>query len=166
MTKKDFFRVLIKIFTLYGLLISAISFINQLTLLGQSINDIFFLISVVGSFSVTLIFLYLVINFTDNIINFLKLDSGFDDDKIVFENLNNQSLYKIAIVILGGFLMVDSFPRIIMDLVNEFKILASNNALFNHEANFYGEIIRVFNLVIGYVLITNASRIAKFLDKN
>ena len=46
-------------------------------------------------------------------ISFLKLDSGFDDDKIVFENLNNQSLYKIAIVILGGFLMVDSFPRII-----------------------------------------------------
>ncbi len=112
MTKKDFFRVLIKIFTLYGLLISAISFINQLTLLGQSINDIFFLISVVGSFSVTLIFLYLVINFTDNIINFLKLDSGFADDKISFGNLNNQSLYKITIVILGGFLMVDSIPRI------------------------------------------------------
>ncbi len=48
-----------------------------------------------------------------------------------------------------------------------FKILASNNPfIFNHEANFYGEIIRVFNLVIGYVLITNATRIAKFLDKN
>ncbi len=166
MTKKDFFRVLIKIFTLYGLLISAISFINQLTLLGQSINDIFFLISVVGSFSVTLIFLYLVINFTDNIINFLKLDSGFDDDKIVFGNLNNQSLYKIAIVLLGGFLMVDSFPRIIVDLVNSFKILVSNNQLVNQEADYYWGIIRVFNLVIGYVLITNASRIAKFLDKN
>lgn len=166
MTKKDFFRVLIKIFALYGLLISAVSFINQLALLGQSINNIFFLVAVIGSFSVVLIFLYLVINFTDNIISFLKLDSGFDDDKIVFGNLNNQSLYKIAIVLLGGFLMVDSFPRIIVDLVNSFKILVSNNQLVNQEADYYWGIIRVFNLVIGYVLITNASKIAKFLDKN
>ena len=166
MTKKDFFRVLIKIFALYGLLISAVSFINQLALLGQSINNIFFLVAVIGSFSVALIFLYLVINFTDNIISFLKLDSGFDDDKIVFGNLNNQSIYKIAIVLLAGFLMVDTFPRIILDLVNSFKILVSNNQLFNHDADYYWGIIRVFNLVIGYLLITNASKIAKFLDKN
>ena len=166
MTKKDFFRVLIKIFTLYGLLISAVSFINQIALLGQSFNDIFFLVAVIGSFSVALIFLYLVINFTDSIIRFLKLDSGFDDDKIVFGNLNNQSLYKIAIVLIGGFLMVDTFPRIILDLVNSFKILVSNNQLFNQETDYYWVIIRVFNLVIGYVLITSASKIAKFLDKN
>ena len=121
MTKKDFFRLLIKIFTLYSVIISIFTLFPQIVLLNQMLDNVLLSFVVLGSILVVVLFLSIVIKFTDKIIAFLKLDSGFDDENIVIGNLNNIDIIKFAIIIIGGFMIVDNFPKLLMDILNEFK---------------------------------------------
>ena len=58
---------------------------------------------------------------TDFIIDILKLDKGFDEEQINLGNLTNESIFKLALIIIGGFLIIDYTPTLLFDIVNAFK---------------------------------------------
>ncbi|MBP6040020.1 MAG: hypothetical protein KA523_07475 [Flavobacterium sp.] len=165
MTKKDFFRLLIKIFTLYSVIISTFTLFPQIVLLNQMLDNVLLSLIVIGSILVVVLFSYLIINFTDKIIVFLKLDSGFDDENIVIGNLNNLDIIKFAIIVIGGFMIVDNFPKLLMDILNEFKFKATSNNLQGHEVDYFWFGVRFLNMLFGYFLISNCKSVANFLDK-
>ena len=102
MTKKDFFRIIIKLFGLYWLISSFFS-MGQIAYFATTSNSNWFglIYSVVVLF--VLIFLFFALIFkADTIIDKLKLDKGFDEDRIEFQNFNVENILILAIVIIGS----------------------------------------------------------------
>jgi hypothetical protein len=88
MTKRDFFRIMIKIFGLY-MVISTI-----FLAIPGNISWIFMNIDLTGIIWITavviiiiLLFLFLIYR-PDKIIGWLRLDKGFDDNDIKIQNFN------------------------------------------------------------------------------
>ncbi|MFN7043614.1 MAG: hypothetical protein ACK4M1_00335 [Flavobacterium sp.] len=166
MTKRDFFRLLIKIFTLYAVIISIFTLFPQLFLWNQIFDTVTSGLIFIGSILLLVAFSILLVKYTDYIINFLKLDKGFDEETIILGNLNNEAILKIAIILIGGFMMVENFPKLLMDILNEFKFKAANQYIQEgHEVDYFWFGVQFLNLLFGYLLITNCKAIAKFLDK-
>lgn len=166
MTKRDFFRLIIKVFGLYSLVLSLFSLIPQNISNFYIMKDEFWVILVVlASFLLLAVFFIFLLYKTDLIIDKLKLTDSFDDDQIIIGNLNLDSIYKFSIILIGGFMLVDNFPNLLMDLINEFKLRTSNYTIPNYETNYFWMGVNFLNLIIGYLLITNCKSIAKFLDK-
>lgn len=166
MTKRDFFRLLIKIFTLYAVIISIFTLFPQLFLWNQIFDTVTSGLIFIGSILLLVAFSILLVKYTDYIINFLKLDKGFDEETIILGNLNNEAILKIAIILIGGFMMVENFPKLLMDILNEFKFKAANQYIQEgHDVDYFWFGVQFLNLLFGYLLITNCKAIAKFLDK-
>jgi hypothetical protein len=167
MTKRDFFRLIIKIFGLYSLVLSLFSFIPQNFSNFYFMKDDFWYFFIIISSILLLIALFVILLYkTDFIIDKLKLTKSFDDDHIIIGNLNTESLYKFSIILIGGFMITSSFPNLLMDLINEFKLRISNHQISNHKSDNFWIGVKFLNLLIGYLLVTNCKSISKFLNKN
>lgn len=167
MTKRDFFRLIIKIFGLYSLVLSLFSFIPQNFSNFYFMKDDFWYFFIIISSILLLIALFVILLYkTDFIIDKLKLTKSFDDDHIIIGNLNTESLYKFSIILIGGFMITSSFPNLLMDLINEFKLRISNHQISNHQSDNFWIGVKFLNLLIGYLLVTNCKSISKFLNKN
>ena len=172
MTKKDFFRIVIKLFGLYALILSIFTYIpfnlGYVTYQFQPIA----LLWIFGVLALIILIFVLLIRKTDLIINFLKIDKGFDDDRIELGNFNNQKIIKLALILIGGFLIIDYLPRFLQYTYLAFKKEVTVNGLNHLEEFNFGETkdyldwgISVMNLIGGYVLLTNYDRIAKWITR-
>lgn len=110
MTNRDFFKILIKVIGLYSFmqvlftfLPSQIGFLNFNTdsssMVGTIIYVVFINLFITG-------ILYFVIRFPEKIIDLFKLDQNFDQQKISINNFNLKNILTIALIIIGGFLVI------------------------------------------------------------
>lgn len=166
MTKRDFFRLLIKIFGLYSLIITLFTFIPQ------NISNVFIYsdeswiqLIIVGSVILLLVLFYILLFKADYIIDKLELDKGFDTDIIVLGNFSNEQILKLAIIVIGGFLLIDYFPNFLFEIITIFKMKVSNHGIMGNEVNYFSFSTAIINLVLGLILIINYKRISLFLDK-
>lgn len=166
MTKRDFFRVLIKIFGMYSLVLSIFTVIPQniSSILFQF--DIMMLVIILVSTMITLGLFLILLFKTDFIIDILKLDKGFDEEQINLGNLTNESIFKLALIIIGGFLIIDYTPTLLFDIVNAFKSKSTFSSIEGNSVNYFDIVVGVINILIGYLFIANYKSIAQFLDKN
>lgn len=117
MTKRDFFRMLIKIFGLYSAVITTFTFFPQSISSLYMMREDFLVISlIVLVLILTVSFFLFILSKVDFIIDKLNLDKGFDDDLIVFGNLTNHQMFKFSIIIIGGFLIVNYVPSFLLIL--------------------------------------------------
>ncbi|GEC79531.1 hypothetical protein [Flavobacterium aquatile] len=166
MTKRDLFRVLIKIFGLYSGILTLFTVIpNNISNLVYQLDTIIILIILSTILIPTGLFLLLIFK-TDTIINFLKLDKGFDDEQIQIENLKNESILKLSIIIIGSFLILDYIPGLLFDIVNAFKYKGSAAPIEGTSVDYFGITIGIINIVLGYLLLTNYKSLATFFSKN
>ena len=166
MTKRDFFRILIKIFGLYSAVIAIFTFIPQNISNFYMMRDEGFMISlIVLMLILTVSFFLFILYKADFIIDKLNLDKGFDDDLIVFGNLTNHQMFKFSIIIIGGFLIVDYVPSFLFDIVNVFKSKATLSTIEGYNVDYFALSVGFVNIVIGSIFITNYKVIASFLDK-
>lgn len=160
MSNKDFFRLMIKLFGLYQFIIVAFTFFpSNLQLI---FNDFFSFSSFFSMALLTLLILgvfYFFIKKPDLIINFFKLDKGFDNEKININNFNSNTIIQIGLVFVGGFLIVDNLGYFISSFVTYFKISLMKE---NYETvkNFQNLILQGVNLVLGFCLIIYRKQIA------
>ncbi len=103
MTKRDFFRLLIKIFGLYSFIISLFMFLPEMISTFFLYKDYSYLFISLGGFLVITFFCFLLISKEDLIINKLELDKGFDDENIILGNMNSLMILKLAILLVGFF---------------------------------------------------------------
>ncbi len=170
MTIRDLFRVLFRLFGTYSLLISLFTIIPQnisnLAYMGKDI--ILGLWIFLIFFIVISLYLFMIFK-TDFIIEKLRLDKGFDNDKIIFENISNLEIYKFAIILLGGFLLIDNIPVFISQLIFIFKNnLNSNTIIFNDSKTIYDYfdlLITIFSILLGYLFINNYKFISEYFSK-
>ena len=165
MTKRDLFRVLIKIFGFYSGIITLFSIVpGYVSTLPNDFIPMLFLF-VFGMIFLSLLLVYVLILKTDFIIDKLKLDQGFDEDRIQFENLNNENLLKFAVLIIGGFLILDYLPSFLNHTFQAFKTKIHSTENNIYTINYFNWISSGINLVLGYLLLTNFKRIASYFNK-
>jgi hypothetical protein len=177
MTKKDLFRLIIKIFGLYSLTLIVFSVLpSNLSLMlsqfytGEMITVgilllIFFTALVIG------MFLFLIFK-SDLIIKWLKLDRGFDEDRIDFQNFNVSNIIKLAAFVIGGILVINNIPTFLSNCFFAFKLSMGknqydNNINFGSLKDYIHWATSFLNIAIGYFLVTNYNFISRILkEKN
>ena len=160
MTNKDFFRLMIKLFGLYQFLLLIFTFLpSNLQLL---FNDFFSIGSIISIILITLFILavyYVFVKNPDIIINFFKLDRGFDKNEITVSNLNSDTILQIGMLLIGGFLIVDNLGYFISSFITYFKISYMKEN-FESLKNFETLILGGVNLISGFCLIIYRKQIA------
>ena len=152
---------MIKLFGLYQfLLLIFTSLPSNLQLL---FNDFFSISSIITLILITLFILavyYVFVKKPDLIIDFFKLDKGFDNNEITVSNLNSDTILQIGMVLIGGFLIVDNFGYFISSFITYFKISYMSENLESLKI-FESLILGGANLIIGFCLIIYRKQIAK-----
>ncbi|SBW07207.1 hypothetical protein [uncultured Dysgonomonas sp.] len=165
MTKKDFFRLVIKLFGLYLITLAPYTFSTVIVTLSYG-ADLLTIGASALMIAAYLGFAVLLIAYADVVIRFLRLEKGFDDDRIDISDINMQKLVSLAVIIVGGILVVYNFSLVLIALLHILMALVSNNKddilSFNTYNINYTDLI---DFIIGLLLITNYKRIARFVAK-
>ena len=166
MTKKDFFILMIKLFGLYSIITAMFSYLPQSISFGFfNFDDIdFYPVFYIMAMLALLVGLFVFLIFKSHrIVSFLKLEQGFDNDNIELGHLSAQEIVKIAMLIIGGFLIINNLPVFVQNTLTAFY----------HELQFQTtEAVDKWNwflpgakVLVGYLLITNMAFIARLIDR-
>lgn len=168
MSKKDFFSIVIKLFGLYYLINTVLPTIPLL--LFNLVNTFNFpytiFVTVYFAFNIFVV-VYLLFH-SDKIISFLKLDSGFEVDKIEFSNFSSLNLLRLALIIIGSLLIVNNISQFISQayyFVQLHMSMGNSDTVSYTSQDNYKWAISAVNLIIGYVLITNYPGLSNYLLK-
>lgn len=165
MTIKTFWTILIKILGLL-LILGALTVIPQWfssIYSAYQIGDFESLTILILIFLVILIIYYFVFKLcvykTSWIIEKLKLDSDFETQNI---ELNSKSftIISIATIVIGGLMFVENIPL----LLREVFIFFQQESLFKDYPKTGWILFDLCKVLMGYLLMTNSSKIAKFID--
>jgi len=166
MTKKDFFRVIIKLFGLYWL-ISTIFSLGQIVYFSTTNAGWMGIIYSVVMLAL-MVFLFFVLIFkSDMIIDLLKLDKGFDEDRIEFQNFNVENILMLAVIIIGATMILDNIATFLNQIYLSVKVFLSNQSdlvTINGQSS-YHLVLSSTKIVLGYLLLTNYPTVSKFLMK-
>jgi len=170
MTKRDFFRIILRLFALYLLLLTIFNFIpTNVSYLSYEPAIWPALIIVFSAVLMIMLFIFLLRK-SDSVIDVLKLDKGFDDDRIEFGNLGSLEIVKIALIFIGGFMFLDHLPEFLHYCYLGFKKEISATGLSPYEApglsefwDYFRWFVSGVNLIVGYLILSNLGRLARFL---
>jgi len=172
MTKRDFFKIIIKLFGLYAATIMIFQLIP--TNLSYIISTLEFENILIASIS-SIIYIGLAIGFflliifnSDKIIDLLKLDKGFDDEIIKFEKFNSLNIMKIAIILIGGIMIIDNFPKFLSYAYYAFRSAAKVSVFDNNNTDYrdvFNWTVSGINILIGYLLMTNFKSLSNWMIK-
>jgi hypothetical protein len=168
MTKKDLFKIILKLYGLY----SIIGFVVELPNVAfymyyDSNNDLLWAFLLIPLVSILVV--YTLLFQSDFVIKLFKLDEGFDNNTNV--SLDGPTLIKIALVIIGVFMVINNLGDFISQVIFSFKESISTNSLdslletFNpNPVNYNIMISSALNIIFGFLLLTNYSRFANWID--
>jgi hypothetical protein len=128
-------------------------------------KDYSYLFISMGGFLVITFFCFLLISKADLIINKLELDKGFDDENVILGNMNSFMIFKLAVLLVGFFLIMDYVPSFLYHVINAFKKEVTSYGIDAQKVDYFGLTVSFVNIVLGYLLITNYKRIAEYFDK-
>ncbi|KQB42380.1 hypothetical protein RC62_3386 [Flavobacterium aquidurense] len=121
------------------------------------------MILIFSVFIVLLIF-YLISRFflfkANWIIDKFRLDKGFENDTIELNSSQNK-IISIAVIMIGGFMFIQNIPIIF----KEFFVFFQQKILFKDYSKSGWIIFYFFKIIMGYLLMMNSFRIARFIDK-
>ncbi|MCF1422304.1 hypothetical protein [Mangrovimonas futianensis] len=174
MTKRDFFRIIIKIFALYSLILTIFNWIPSNIIYTVFDFEALPILGLLGFTLLALLIYYLLIKKTDFIIDFIKLDKGFDDQTMELGNLKPDHILKLGIILVGGLFVISNLSDFLQYAFLAFKGSIQKGGAFNEVFNErfgtsqdnFNWIFSGINLIIGYLLLTNYSTVIKWLNRN
>ena len=175
MTKRDFFILTIKIFGLFSIITALFSTLpNNISFVIQNIEFTGIIWLIITTLIIIGLF-YLLLRKADKVSDFLKLEKGFDQERIDFSGLKSLDIIKFGILIIGGFLFIENIPSFLSHTLFAFKSSIpqgfdqayENRGIlkYNRLEDYVYWISSGFNLIIGYLLIVNFKRISNYLNK-
>ena len=170
MTVKTFWTIFLKIFGLYLVwqIISFLpTFVSWINYLGSAdakslLIAIIILCLILGFF--ILVARYSIFK-TDWIIEKLKLEKGFADDRIEI-NIHRSSLLSIAIIVLGGLLLADGLPMFGYNVFTYIKY--SNEYQYKgiwDNRNTPALVSSLLKVLIGYFMVADSRLIVNFIER-
>ncbi len=114
-------------------------------------------------FIVYLLIFYFFLFKTDWIIDKLKLEKGFHEERFEL-NTSNSTILKIVVMIIGGYLLVDIFPTLISDVITYFQPI-NKYEIREHNRNTVYIITNIIKIGIGVYMLTCSTSIVSFIEK-
>lgn len=164
MTKKDFFILAIKLFGLMSIVTSFFSGILNNISYALFKVDTLAIIWIAAAIVISIGLFVLLVFKADKIVSLLKLEKGFDDEKIELGNLNASEILKVGTFIIGGLLFIHNIPIFLSHILFAYKSSVMGKA-YDSEDNFYWA-VSVINIILGYLLMTNYSFVTRLLRTN
>jgi hypothetical protein len=168
MTKRDLFIVLIRIF---GLLVTLNVVFQTFPMnLSWMVYDFSFwyLLWIISLLALVVGVFFLLIIKTDKVVSLLRLDKGFDDDRVDFGSLTSVQIVKLGIFLIGGALIIQNITPILSNLFLLFSSQVSNN--YHLENMSRGSLldlsIAAINMIAGYFMVTRFGDIAMWFTKS
>lgn len=170
MTKKDLFRVVIKIFALNFIVQTLFTTLPQSYIYFMGKVDFIGIVLLLVTIAIVLLILYLLVVKTDWVINLLKLDKGYDSDQIAFARISNLTVLKFGIILLAGIFIIRNFVPLLTNLGLLFRSFFTSDNATTHtfllpEVDYVRLIINALNLLIGYLILTNVQRVSRWLNR-
>jgi hypothetical protein len=170
MTKKDLFKIILKLYGLYSVLELIVQIPNiSYMIYYDSYNEINWLFLLVPA--VSLMVVYILLFKPVLLIQLFKLDHGFDNND-TNNSMNGQDISKIAMVIIAVFMIVSNLGSFLSQIVFSFKSSVSTNSLNNllevynpNPVNYNAMLSSGLNLLFGFLLLTNYTRLSKWIDR-
>lgn len=158
MSKRDFFILTIKLFGLSSVVTTFFSVIPanlSYVLMDIDLIAIGWIMTVV----IVVVGLFVVLVFkADKVVERLKLDKGFDDNRIELGNLKSDDIIKIGTFILGGLMIIDNIPGFLSHVLFAFR--AENLGIEHGAEEKFSWVVTAVNLIVGYLLVTNYGFVA------
>lgn len=164
MTKKDFFILIIKLFGLYSIITALFISLPQnlsFAFMNFGVYSIIYLAVILAV--IIGLFVFLLFK-SHHVVRLLKLEKGFDTDSLELGNLTTLEIVKIAVLIIGGFLIIDNLPIFIQQTLNAFYSEIQIQTI--ESINKWHWFVNGANILIGYLLITNINFVARLLNIN
>lgn len=167
MTVKNFWTILLKVlgiwlvigaFSTISQFVTAFSFIGTNANWWNSLYIAGLLFCTIGLYA---LILWLFVFKTSWLIDILKLEKGFAEDKIEFE-IQSSVILKIATIVAGAFIFIDSLPHFCSQV---FLFFQQKSMLVENTATTW-LIIYLVKTVIGYLLMTNSKSVVEFIEKH
>jgi hypothetical protein len=168
MTPRTLFTIVVKIFGLFFIkeifqiiteAIPTLAYFNNqditLTLFIPSAILILYLI-LYGGIS------YYLITRTELVIDKLKLDQGFEDETLQL-SIHRSTILSIAIIVIGGLLMVEGIPTFLGQLKRYHA--EANDSYRQQSPTFSYMIVTAAKILIGFLLIVEKRWIVNFIEK-
>jgi hypothetical protein len=161
-----FWKILLKIVGLW-LLFNCISIIPQfystLSFTNGDLN-IESLLLIWLMLIVTIIIYILIIRFflfkTEWVVEKLNLEKNFNEERIDL-NIKNSTVLTVALIVIGGLIIAESLPNFCSGLFN----FLQQKILFKDYPDAHWLIYHFLKIIIGYLLLTNGKRLAKYIEK-
>ncbi|MEC4052072.1 hypothetical protein VSP10_04640 [Myroides odoratimimus] len=164
MSKRDLFTALVKLLGFYLFLTYFLSLLSSLYyLITVKENTFGDLLSDISQHIFLLVVFTMLMLYGDKIVSLFRLSNGYDTDKIVVDNLTAVDIVKVGIFIIGGILIVNNLPYMITWIIQRFTVAIRNENMPTFDE--YGAFRAFANLVLGFLMITNFGRIAKYFVK-
>jgi hypothetical protein len=158
MTKKDFFVLTIKLFGLFSLVTSIFSVIpSNISFALMDIDILSIIWIMIAATAIGGLFVLLVFK-ADKVVQALRLDKGFDDNRIELGNLKSIDVIKIGTFIIGGLLLLNNIPGFLSHTLFAFK--GKNVGIEYKMEDKFNWAVSAINLIIGYLLLTNYGFVA------
>ncbi|MFI8604780.1 hypothetical protein ACIGCP_09980 [Cellulophaga baltica] len=172
MSKRDFFRVIFKLFGLYSVTLTVFNYLpTSFSYVAYEFEPIIML-WILSAMALAIGFYVLLIRKTDKVLDWLQIDKGFDDERIEIGNFNGLGIVKLALIIIGGFLIIDYLPSFLNYTYLAFKKEVSPNGLNLMESpgnfgqlDYFQWTLSGLNLILGITILNNYNRIGIWLDK-
>ena len=168
MTKRDLFKVAIRLFGLLSLVSSL--FQTLPSLVEYNLRYITTPVVVIAVIIVLLLLMFyrLIFLYTDKIIDWLRLSDGFEDDKIVFGESSFYTLVKLSIVMFGIYILVVNVPAILSDLYFLFKSKVSRSNVDYGQYQFkpFDWYYYISNMIIAGLFVIYPDWIARKISDN
>jgi len=173
MTPRTFWAILIKIMGVYAIMQSLIAipqFLNTMEyffsaspITGSALsllNGLSYAIILIGIY--VLIIRYTIFK-TDWVINKLKLDTGYEDERLEF-NIHRSTLLKIVVMIIGGWLLIDSLPILCVQVFSYLQGREQYGGNFTQNPASKYLIIYSIKSTIGYFMLTCSRMVVNFIE--
>jgi hypothetical protein len=168
MTIRTFWKIFLKILGMW-LILEGLTIIPQLftvfSFFGNNNNEnimavILIVMLLLLTVGIYIFILRLFVFKTDWIIEKLKLDNGFQEEKLEL-NIPFRTALTIAIIVIGGLIFIDGLPQFCRLLFN----FVQQNSLFRESSTSGWLIFYIVKTLIGYLLMTNTKTIIDFVNK-
>jgi hypothetical protein len=171
MTKKDLFKIILKLIGLF----LAIEIIVQIPSFGyfiyfESNSELKWLVLTVPALSIAAA--YVLLFKPIYLINLFKLDKGFENNELAISAFNGKSVTKIALVIIAVFLIASNLGDFLTQIFFSFRESVKQNSLESllsnispYTVDFQTMFNAGINLMVGFLLLTNNTRISNWIEK-
>lgn len=168
MTLRTFWTLLLKILGIWLILsgLTVISqFISAFMFFGENHQDKLLGVIYIASLMLLTVGVYFVVLklfvFNSNwIIDKLKLDKGFQEEKIDL-SITLKTVLTIATIVIGGIIFVDALPM----LCKQFFTFIQQKSDFREDPQFMWLIFYSVKASIGYLIMTNSKSVVDFIHK-